>query len=102
MWILYAFIASVGIMITEYIYNSASSFWGSFWLLLIPILLSQWALFAMFHGANNIFLAGMVFTFMNAICRIINALLLHQKFGWLTILGLVIVILGGILMKFDK
>ena len=100
-WIYWMLLANGSIMVLEYIYRAGTvtSFFSSLHILIIPIMLGQLGLFYGFRLAPSLIFAGIVFTIMNAVLRIINVLVLGEKFGWQQIVALILMVIATLILK---
>ena len=105
-WLWWILLSNVAIFIIEYIYRKGlfSNFWEALPFTIIPILLGQLGLFYGFRvgGLKTLVLAGAVFTLINAIMRVGNSVILGEKLGFLSFVGLFIIIAGSIAISLDK
>lgn len=90
-------------MFLEYIYRSGffKGFWTSLYILIIPIMIGQWALFHSFRTAPSIFLAGAMFTVINALLRLTNGYILKEIPGTLGYAGIALMVVAVVLLKLD-
>lgn len=98
---LWLFLANISIAIVEYVYRAGdySSFWEALPWLALPIIISQWALFEGFRVAPSLIYAGIVFSVINAVFRVVNSTILGEGVSVWQVSAVVLVILSSFLGK---
>lgn len=101
MWILYSILASILVVGTELVYNKQifSTFWQAIPFIIIPILITQFALFHTFGDAPKWLLAWAVFTYGNSILRAVTAHFTGQPLTINTLVGILVIGLGVYLIQ---
>ena len=97
-WLL---IANGGIFWLEQCYRNGhyGTFLQALPYIILPILLGQWGLYNGFLLAPSIFTAGIMFTVVNQVLRIINALILGETVSLYQVTGVVLMIVASLIVK---
>ena len=99
-WV-YLAIANAAIMVIEYFYRTGQfgSFWQALPIIILPILVGQWGLYNGFQLAPSIFTAGIVFTIVNQLLRIGNALILGETVTAYQVVGVLLMVCASFIVK---
>lgn len=97
-WLL---LANGGIFWLERVYRIGQygSFWQALPFIILPILLGQLGLYNGFHTAPSIFVAGIMFTVVNQVLRIVNALILGETVTIYQVVGITLTIIASYVVK---
>lgn len=105
-WFWWILLANGAIFFLEYVYRKGefSSFLSALPYVIIPIMIGQLGLFYGFRvgGLKTLVLAGAVFTLMNSVLRLANSLILGEKLGVLSFVGVFVLAVGTILLSLEK
>jgi len=98
---IWAFLASIGIMFLEYLYHNVrtTSFFGNWYIWIIPLLGSQFCLYKMFQVGETLWIAGISFTIISAILRCFNTVIYGEPLTWFMLIGIVLMLVGGFIIK---
>ena len=102
-WILFALMANVFIITTEYLNRHYSPDGG--WLAvlpvtIVPIVLAQFGLFKCWSGAPHLLAAWLVFTIGNSAMRLgMVRWTTEEGFAWWGVLGVALMICGALVVK---
>ncbi len=101
MWIVWLLVANASVFWLEYIYRSAKygSFFDALPYIIVPVLVSQLGLYQGFRYAPSLILAGIVFTLVNVILRMVNVVRLGEHLGLYQVLALLLMVVASILAK---
>lgn len=97
----YLLIANFAIMVIEYFYRTGQfgSFWQALPIIIVPILVGQYGLYNGFHLAPSIFTAGIIFTVINQILRIANAVILGETVTAYQVVGVALMVVASLIVK---
>lgn len=100
-WALYIVIANIAIAFVEYTYRAGQyqTFAAALPYIVVPILVSQWALFYGFSKADSILLAGAVFSLINIIFRLCVTHYLGETLNVVNWIGVALLAISVILLK---
>lgn len=100
-WALWLLLANGAVAVTEHTYRAAhfASFWQALPWLALPIVCAQWSLFEGFRAAPNLIYAGILFSVINAVFRIVNSTILGEGVSVWQAAAVALVILSSFLGK---